>query len=81
MTQLFIWTEIEQTLSGRSLKIYNFNHSTSKGQNINPFGSGGKPLEEFIPVSSCLHEMPLAMANPIFLVVEEPTTKPAVKHH
>lgn len=55
--------------------------STSKGQNINPFKGNGKLSEQFIPVSSCLHEVPLAVANPVFLAVEEPTTKPAVKHH
>lgn len=47
---------------------------TSKEQNINPLKSEEKQCwknsEQFIPVSSCLHEVPLAMANPVFLVVE-----------
>ena len=48
---------------------------------MNLFKGDGKLSEQFIPVSRCLHEVPLAVANPILLAVKEPTTKPAVKHH
>lgn len=74
--------KIKQKSCGRSLKIYNLNHLFHpKTENVIPLGGDLKCSEQFIPVSSCLHEVSLAVANPIFLVVKEPTTKPAVKHH
>lgn len=40
----------------------------------------GKLSEQFVPVSGGLHQMPLAVTDPVLLVVEKPATEPAVKH-
>lgn len=50
------------------------------GRHFSPTRGIKKYLKQLIPVSCCLHEMPLTMANPLLLAVEEATTKPTFKN-